>query len=135
MSVDQEWGQVFKPQPAAFTSFDQPKRGVRVVLDPGSRSLFKRTEGPVRTQEWDRSWVTRLNRKGHRARESRESCRPVPTRIRSLDYGYDTAGRLATVTRDGALTATYEFDANSNRLGGTYDSQDRLVSANGTTYS
>ena len=30
-------------------------------------------------------------------------------------YGYDRAGRLQTVTRDGAPVSRYDFDSNSNR--------------------
>ncbi|MGE3298431.1 MAG: hypothetical protein AB7I68_13910, partial [Porticoccaceae bacterium] len=33
------------------------------------------------------------------------------------DYSYDLAGRLDTVTVDGALIADYAYDANSNRIG------------------
>ena len=35
------------------------------------------------------------------------------------DYTYDLAGRLDTVSVDGALTADYEYDSNSNRVGVT----------------
>ncbi|MBL7557369.1 MAG: hypothetical protein JNM24_16190 [Bdellovibrionaceae bacterium] len=50
-------------------------------------------------------------------------------------YGYDTVGRLETVT-SGGVTTTYEYDHNGNRTKkitpsatkiGTYDEQDRLV--------
>lgn len=53
------------------------------------------------------------------------------------EFTYDDAGRLETVTRNGQLTASYEYDANGNRLElttpggtvtGTYDDQDRLTS-------
>jgi RHS repeat-associated protein len=59
-------------------------------------------------------------------------------------YGYDEAGRLVTVARDGATIATYGYDANGNRLtrttpGGTtisaHDAQDRLVSQGATTFA
>jgi RHS repeat-associated protein len=58
-------------------------------------------------------------------------------------YGYDAAGRLAQVTRDGAAYASYEYDANGNRLravdaagvvDGSYDNHDRLVSYGGVQY-
>ncbi len=65
-----------------------------------------------------------------------------------LSYGYDSAGRLTEVRRDGAVVERYAFDANSNRTakitaGGTinytYDAQDRLLDASGpagtTTYA
>ncbi|HEX8363056.1 MAG TPA: RHS repeat-associated core domain-containing protein, partial [Longimicrobium sp.] len=50
-------------------------------------------------------------------------------------FGYDAAGRLATVHRDGVAHAAYEYDANGNRLRAVsaagaldaeYDGQDRL---------
>ncbi|MEZ4864465.1 MAG: RHS repeat-associated core domain-containing protein [Caldilineaceae bacterium] len=59
-------------------------------------------------------------------------------------YGYDTAGRLATVRRNGAQIASYSYDANGNRLSGSdssgtnngsYDNQDRLLSYGNATYS
>jgi RHS repeat-associated protein len=59
-------------------------------------------------------------------------------------FTYDPAGRLSEVRRDGALTATYEYDLNGNRTrlitpGGVvtpiYDDQDRLTSYGTTTYT
>ena len=53
-------------------------------------------------------------------------------------YGYDTAGRLETVTKNGSLISQYTYDSNGNRLTAqritnpeplttyTYDDQDRL---------
>jgi RHS repeat-associated protein len=38
----------------------------------------------------------------------------------TYDYGYDLAGRLDTVTRDGALIADYGYDGNSNRTSAVY---------------
>lgn len=58
-------------------------------------------------------------------------------------YGYDTAGRLETVTRDGVVTS-YAYDSNGNRLSrtqgvtvesGIYDDQDRLTSYDGCNYT
>jgi YD repeat-containing protein len=55
---------------------------------------------------------------------------------RTFEYAYDLAGRLEEVKTDGAVTATYSYDANGNRLSrvtpsetelGTYDAQDRLL--------
>lgn len=59
-------------------------------------------------------------------------------------FGYDDAGRLASVKKDGVSVATYTFDVNSNRLthvtnagteSGTYDDQDRVTSYNGFTFN
>ena len=59
-------------------------------------------------------------------------------------YSYDAAGRLTTVTRDGAVLVSFTYDANGNRLTettgagprtATYDAQDRLVSYGSTRYS
>jgi RHS repeat-associated protein len=61
-------------------------------------------------------------------------------------YTYDLAGRLTTVTLNGAGTpsVTYSYDSNSNRLSAnfngtpinaTYDAQDRLTQYGVTTYS
>ena len=56
-------------------------------------------------------------------------------------YSYDPAGRLETITRNGALFSAYAYDANGNRLSAqratnpeplttyTYDAQDRLLTA------
>lgn len=58
----------------------------------------------------------------------------------TFDYGYDTAGRLIEVKRDGAVTSSYGYDANGNRthLNGAeiahYDDQDRLFDYQGVTY-
>jgi RHS repeat-associated protein len=58
-------------------------------------------------------------------------------------YGYDTAGRLQTVTRNGVLIDTYSYDSNDNRASlnrssvvtnGTYDNQDRLTQYGAATY-
>ena len=53
----------------------------------------------------------------------------------TADYVYDTPGRLTDVAKDGSAVEHYEYDANSNRLGGTYDDQDRMTSYGGATYT
>ncbi|MDH4101742.1 MAG: RHS repeat-associated core domain-containing protein, partial [Nitrospirota bacterium] len=59
----------------------------------------------------------------------------------SYDYGYDTTGRLIEVRKNGALTVSYGYDDNGNRVTvngatvGVYDNQDRLVQYGATTYS
>lgn len=59
-------------------------------------------------------------------------------------YGYDVAGRLETVHRNGALASTYVYDSNGNRLSkttdagveaGTYDAQDRMLTYAGASYT
>jgi RHS repeat-associated protein len=59
-------------------------------------------------------------------------------------FSYDSAGRLQEVDRDGAVTATYEYDQNGNRmrlttpggvLTGTYDAQDRLTTYGNASYT
>jgi len=63
---------------------------------------------------------------------------------RVFQYGYDLAGRLQNVTRNGTLVVHYTYDANGNRLSAegeaglvnaTYDAQDRLLSYGGATYT
>ncbi|HEX6616918.1 MAG TPA: RHS repeat-associated core domain-containing protein [Gemmatimonadales bacterium] len=59
-------------------------------------------------------------------------------------FSYDSAGRLATVRRDGTLMASYRYDANGNRLDVTtpngvvtasYDDQDRLTAYGTASYT
>jgi YD repeat-containing protein len=59
-------------------------------------------------------------------------------------YGYDAAGRLTLVGKNGSTTASYAYDANGNRLSrttpsttetGTYDAQDRLLTYGTKTYA
>ena len=60
------------------------------------------------------------------------------------DYGYDTTGRLSTVTRNSVLIDTYTYDGNDNRASlnrsgvitnGTYDNQDRMTAYGAATYA
>jgi len=60
------------------------------------------------------------------------------------EYGYDDAGRLWTVTRNGALQSVYGYDPNGNRLqksvaggaeSGSYDDQDRMTSYGSAVYT
>ncbi|HXP62880.1 MAG TPA: RHS repeat-associated core domain-containing protein, partial [Dongiaceae bacterium] len=58
----------------------------------------------------------------------------------TFGYTYDVAGRLAQASRNGAVSATYTYDLNGNRLtrnsdSATYDSQDRLQTYAGGTFS
>ena len=53
-------------------------------------------------------------------------------------YSYDTAGRLASVTRNGTPFGAYTYDGMGNRLTtptATYDNQDRLLTAGGVSYT
>jgi len=59
-------------------------------------------------------------------------------------FTYDPAGRLATATRAGFGTTSYEYDANGNRIEritagksvtATYDAQDRLLTYGDATYT
>lgn len=60
------------------------------------------------------------------------------------DYTYDSAGRLTDVKRNNAVYSHYDYDENSNHIGGIqggasvnaqYDDQDRLLSYGGKTYT
>jgi RHS repeat-associated protein len=62
----------------------------------------------------------------------------------TYDYGYDPAGRLTQVKRDGTVVSQYAYDANGNRtnftgsggtVNGAYDAQDRLLTYGNNTYS
>lgn len=67
-----------------------------------------------------------------------------PPSMRTHEYDYDLDGRLREVKRNGAVSATYVWDDNGNRLAwtddhgtalGFYDTQDRLTSTTDTVYS
>ncbi len=62
----------------------------------------------------------------------------------SYVYGYDDAGRLATVQKNGQQTASYVYDQNGNRLQkssgagtevGSYDDQDRMYAYGNASYT
>jgi YD repeat-containing protein len=80
---------------------------------------------------------------GRITRKTEDGGAPVDTY-----YQYDMAGRLYRVCDDdlcNSVRSEYQYDLNSNRTGGfndvsgtitaTYDSQDRLLTYNGTTYT
>jgi len=62
----------------------------------------------------------------------------------TYEYSYDPDGRLAEVTRNGSIVATYTYDQNGNRLDYTddvgshrsavYDDRDRILSFGTATY-
>lgn len=53
----------------------------------------------------------------------------------TYDYVYDSADRLARVDRNGVTVESYAYGQNGNRLGGTYDNQDRLLSTATASYT
>jgi RHS repeat-associated protein len=58
---------------------------------------------------------------------------------RTFGYVYDVAGRLQQVWQNGALAASYTYDANGNRLtrnaeSATYDAQDRVQTYAGASF-
>ncbi|MCF6211896.1 MAG: RHS repeat protein [Gammaproteobacteria bacterium] len=53
----------------------------------------------------------------------------------TYDYAYDLAGRLSEVKTDSVVTATYSYDANGNRNGGSVDAQDRLLTWGTASYT
>lgn len=82
-----------------------------------------------------REQVTQRDKLG-RIVEKVETVQGIATTYR---YGYDLAGRLETVDRDGVRGSTYAYDSNGNRLSkngtqGTYDAQDRMLSYGGASF-
>jgi RHS repeat-associated protein len=68
----------------------------------------------------------------------------VGATTRTHDFAYDSIGRLTAVSIDGTISAAYTYDPNGNRLTQTrlgqtisysYDDQDRLLSADGTSFA
>jgi RHS repeat-associated protein len=60
----------------------------------------------------------------------------------TFSYGYDLAGRLIDVLKDGVLISRYAYDSNGNRTAGpgltsspVYDAQDRLTSYGACTHT
>jgi RHS repeat-associated protein len=82
---------------------------------------------------------------------TRDALGRIVTRVETIqgttttwEYGYDAAGRLETVTKNGLLASQYAYDANGNRLvkqtpttyeTGTYDAQDRMLTYAEATYT
>lgn len=65
--------------------------------------------------------------------------------VTTVSYAYDDAGRLIEEAQNGTTVATYEYDANGNRLtyrdasgtvvNGSYDDQDRLLQYGNSTFA
>jgi RHS repeat-associated protein len=55
----------------------------------------------------------------------------------TFGYTYDASGRLIGTTKNGAVDATYSYDANGNRTdsGVVVDAQDRMTAGFGATYT
>lgn len=62
----------------------------------------------------------------------------------TFEYGYDAAGRLQEVRKNGAVVGAYTYDANGNRtshtsaagmVAGSYDAQDRLTQYGDAVYA
>jgi RHS repeat-associated protein len=82
---------------------------------------------------------------------TRDALGRIVTRVETIqgttttwEYGYDAAGRLEMVTKDGLVASQYAYDANGNRLAkqtptvyetGTYDAQDRMLTYAGASYT
>jgi len=59
----------------------------------------------------------------------------IDTITTTYDYDYDLVGRVKEVKTNGSVTASYLYDDNGNRNGGTYDEQDRLQTWGSASYS
>ncbi len=68
----------------------------------------------------------------------------VDSVTRAFEYGYDDAGRLANVKRNGEIIAAWTYDANGNRLTaggeqgfftGTYNDRDQLLTYGDASYT
>jgi YD repeat-containing protein len=130
-----------------------------VTPEPASGRLSATTLGAVTTSQsytaYGEPWVTTASAGGSALYSYTLERSPLSSRIDGktetiggvtthFTYGYDAAGRLQTVTRDGALLVTWGYDDNGNRTsrttaGGTVlgvpDDQDRLKSFGGTSYT
>ncbi len=85
---------------------------------------------PALDTQYERDKLGRITQKS-------ESIEGVTT---IYDYGYDLAGRLQSVSKDGVTVSTYAYDLNGNRTdhngtSATYDEQDRLLTYGGASYS
>lgn len=97
-------------------------------------SVTKKGSEPLLSQSFTRDTLGRISEKSE----------TVLGEARSYRYGYDPAGRLTQVTRDGTAVFEYAYDPNGNRLekktsagsvSGSYDEQDRVVRYGNFTYT
>ena len=109
---------------AYSNSFGEPI--VLSLLDPFFQQVFR--------ADYTRDALGRIER----------NIETVGNVTRVFEYGYDPAGRLRTVQRDGTLVVLYTYDANGNRLraegeqapaDATYDDQDRLLTYGANSYT
>jgi YD repeat-containing protein len=111
------------------------------VTDSWSYNIFGEPEGysalvgaaPVYTVEYTRDALGRITTR----------VETTNAQTTTYSYGYNPAGQLIEVKKNGATVASYSYDANGNRLSatiggatvtGTYDVQDRLLQYGDTTY-
>lgn len=101
--------------------------------EPASYTVTQ-TSNPLYAETYTRDKLGRITRK----------VETIAGVTRTLDYAYDVLGRLREVQTNNAVTATYTYDPNGNRLTRvagaqttthTYDDQDRLLTAGNTSYT
>ena len=105
---------------------------INATLPPVQGTLL--VTGQINYSEWQ---VNYQRDKLGRITKKTESIEGVTS---VTDYGYDLAGRLQTVSKDGVIASTYVYDLNGNRTShngntATYDEQDRLLTYGGASYS
>lgn len=88
------------------------------------------SEGPVFSMQFLRDRLGRITSKTEQVQGTQVV----------YDYAYDSAGRLAQVQTNGAVSESYTYDANGNRLtasgvGATYDDQDRLLALGSVSFT
>ena len=73
-----------------------------------------------------------------------EKTETIDSSTNTYTYGYDLAGRLETVNKNGVVASTYAYNDNGNRLSlttssgtvnGTYDDHDRLITYGSAAYT
>lgn len=129
-----------------------------VARDPDTGLVTGTTLGNVETEmtnsgfgELETSTASFSGSPLYAASYTRDKLGRITTKVETVEgvttswsYGYDLAGRLETVLRDGQPFGSYTYDANGNRTSydgfwgaatGTYDDQDRMTSYGGAIYT